>query len=380
MATRLKNLTVDRVDLVDIGANLDKRTGDGAHIMLYKRADQSAKPADLRKAALARIVAMAKAKGASAGLLLKTESLARTFDDVLAAQEAREALSELWELYYAFQEAACSILDSDEADKIGLINASAADFMSAFLGALPSALDEASVEMGVEKVGRKISGKRMKQLREMHEKLGSLLAEVTDEGDGEMSKTAEQIAADATAQADVQKRIDDGVAKAVADTKKAADEHLAAELKKRDDEIAKALGEAKAERDARILKDFQGKTTTDFVGLPLTLVAKAAGEKTDAEVFKALSEKAPDEWLRVEAILKGAAEAIRNGQLFKEQGGAGAESATSAAGQLQALAQELVTKGLQKTLEQAIAAVAVDPAHRDLYKRYVEEQRSSTRH
>lgn len=35
----LRNLRVKRVSLVDMGANFDTNTGDGAHIMLYKRAD-----------------------------------------------------------------------------------------------------------------------------------------------------------------------------------------------------------------------------------------------------------------------------------------------------------------------------------------------------
>lgn len=34
---RLRNLRVKRVSIVDVGANFDKATGDGAHIMLFKR-------------------------------------------------------------------------------------------------------------------------------------------------------------------------------------------------------------------------------------------------------------------------------------------------------------------------------------------------------
>lgn len=39
MRRRYKELMVDRVDLVDKGANFDAHTGDGAHIMLFKRDD-----------------------------------------------------------------------------------------------------------------------------------------------------------------------------------------------------------------------------------------------------------------------------------------------------------------------------------------------------
>ena len=38
MAKKLKNLKITRVDLVDKGANYDPATGEGAHVLLYKRA------------------------------------------------------------------------------------------------------------------------------------------------------------------------------------------------------------------------------------------------------------------------------------------------------------------------------------------------------
>lgn len=40
----LRNLKIARVALVDMGANFDKRTGDGAHIVLWKRHEKSSGP------------------------------------------------------------------------------------------------------------------------------------------------------------------------------------------------------------------------------------------------------------------------------------------------------------------------------------------------
>ena len=37
MPSKLKNLRIDRVDLVERGASMDKRTGEGAHVLLFKR-------------------------------------------------------------------------------------------------------------------------------------------------------------------------------------------------------------------------------------------------------------------------------------------------------------------------------------------------------
>ena len=399
MATKLKGLVVDRVDLVDIGANLDKRTGDGAHIMLFKRATD----APVTHSPIWRVVDLAKALHASADLVTKTEAAARSFDEILAGQKARRALDQLWDLYYAFMESAQSIFASDEADKIGLLRGSAVDFMNAFLGALPEAVDDGAVEMGVEKVGRKISAARMKQLTEMHAKLGSLLKEVS-EGDAmkiaEFAKSIGVTVAENATEADVQKAVNDHIAAQVAtqvakaggsaeaisvEVQKALDAAKAgfdAELKKRDDEIAKANALAKSEKDLRVLKQFTDQARSEFVGLPLQLEKDAAKpeSRTDAEIFKALSELAPAEWPRVEAILKGAAEALRTSKMFAEQGASHAATAGSAEAQIMQLAEAMVVAKTAATREQAIAKVAADPQHAALYGRYVDEQRERTKH
>ena len=384
MATKLKGLLVDRVDLVDFGANYDKRTGDGAHIMLFKRAPQSA---DAH--VFDRMVTFAKAQHCSADLIAKTEQVARTFDQVLAGRIAQKAIDQLWDLYYAFMEAARSIFESDEANKIGLLRDSALDFMNAFIGALPEAMDDAEIEKRIAKVGRKISASRMKQLCEMHDKLGSLLKEV--QGDetmklAEFAKSLGVTVADNATDAEIKTAIEAHYAKAHAPAvgdavQKAIDEALvkeraaqAAELAKRDTEIEKAKADAKAERDARILKEFDEQARGEFAGLPLSM-EKAEGKKTDAEIFKALSEKAPDEWARVSVMLKSSAEALRQSALFTEQGGGGAAAAGSALAQLSKLAEDLVKSGAEKTKEQAMTSIASNPQHADLYKRYVEESR-----
>lgn len=397
MATRLKGLTVDRVDLVDIGANLDRRTGDGAHIMLYKRAHESALP----PTPITQVIAKAKTLSASADLVAKAEACARSFDEVLAGRKAQQALDSLWDLYYAFMESARSIFESEEANKIGLLRVSAVDFMNAFLMALPEAAEDASDAAGVEKIGRKISGSRMKQLREMHEKLGSLLKEV--EGDEAMKSvdlakslgvTLPDGATEEQAVEAIKKHNEALVAKAAEkpgadDVQKRIDAALleertknTAELAKRDEAIAKANEVAKAERDARILKQFDEQARTEFSGLSLTL-QKAADKpeaKTDAEIFKAVSEKAPEEWLRIESILKGAADAIRTSKLFEEQGASGAQGAAgSALEQINAKADEMVAKSLAPTREQAIAKMATDPQHAELMARYSDEQRAGSK-
>ncbi|MDD5034119.1 MAG: hypothetical protein PHE55_05120 [Methylococcaceae bacterium] len=48
-ATRLRNLRIDRVDLVDSGAAFDKATGEGAFVLLCKRTDELDKAEDISK-------------------------------------------------------------------------------------------------------------------------------------------------------------------------------------------------------------------------------------------------------------------------------------------------------------------------------------------
>lgn len=47
MAFSLRNLRVNRVALVDKGANFDAASGDGAHVMLFKRVEKANNPSDV---------------------------------------------------------------------------------------------------------------------------------------------------------------------------------------------------------------------------------------------------------------------------------------------------------------------------------------------
>jgi hypothetical protein len=116
---RYKSLTVDRVDLVDRGANFDRATGDGSHILLVKRdttappqepimpvaetidvnkaiADALAKQADETKAAIAKAVADAEAK-AEAKATEEKAALQKRLDDADAVLKAERETREIAE-------------------------------------------------------------------------------------------------------------------------------------------------------------------------------------------------------------------------------------------------------------------------------------------
>jgi len=121
---------------------------------------------------------------------------------------------------------------------------------------------------------------------------------------------------------------------------------------------------AKKEREERIKKEY---------------IAKAAGYQAlsiNPEEFglvlKSLAEKDPENFTKLEALLKAADEAISKSALFKEIGRSGAgESSTWA--KVEAMAKDMVQKNAGMTKEQAIAKVLREnPELYDAYRKETE--------
>ena len=272
MAKELTNLRVTRVDLVDVGANLDRDTGDGSHVMIYKRAED---------------------------------------EDV----------------------------ESIENDNI-----------------------EAVARLA--KAGRKISASRIARLRELAVTLNDFISEAEHIMPNEVMTIDTEKQQEGEISTDVQKAVDAAVVK--------AQEESAAEITKANDAVAKAIERAEqaekmalAEVDRRITKAFQEKIENEFKGVPgLT--------DEDVEVFKSLSAADSEKWERVETILKGAAEAIRTGAMFQEQGSVGSGStASDAQAEINKRADKL-TEGGDLSFGDAIVKVCEDDP--TLYARHLEDQ------
>lgn len=277
MAKELVNLQVTRVDLVDIGANYDRETGDGSHIMIYKRAD----------------------------------------DD-----------------------------DLDAGDLTTAVNT-------------------------ITKAGRKISAKRLGRLRELVTTLTEFIseAEPTMPDDDQIENTVTEKADDAT---DIQKSIDDAVSKALADTQVKLEKAEVA-AKEATDRAEKAETIAKSEQDRRITKAFEGKIANEWKGVP------GIKAEDDIEIFKAISEFDTDKWNRIDALMTGAAEAIRTGSLFAEQGSAGSgDTSASAQGEINKRADKLVDDS-SGSLQFGDAVAKVCEADPVLYKRHLDEQKQRGR-
>lgn len=290
---KLRGLVIDRVDLVDKGANHDRKTGDGSHVMLFKRAGD--------------------------------EPTQEDFD----------------------------------ADALTLIEMSAS----------------------IEKVGKKISTARMKELQAAHAALGKVITECVGDLEDSMpvEKSAEQIAAEQKAQSEaIQKAVETAVAAEVAKVQKAADDKVTAIQKAADERVEKAeaaaklAGEvAKGEKDLRVEKEFAQRISSDF--------AKLAMKPEDAKLLKSMSEKlTADEFKRVEEVLKSANEAIAKGAMFEEIGTKVTKGAAgSAKAEIIAKAEEMVTKGTVKTVADGITKIAMEDG--ELYNRYMVEQRAEAK-
>jgi hypothetical protein len=128
---------------------------------------------------------------------------------------------------------------------------------------------------------------------------------------------------------------------------------------------AKLEGELKAERDARRDKEFVEKAAKLNVG----------GKTEDiAKILKTLADSSPEQAAALEAILKGAGEQIKKGELFKEAGsGAGGTlPGHDAWGKIEALAAGLVEKSAEKISKaDAIDAVLKTAEGKRLYDEYM---------
>lgn len=292
-------------------------------------AAQAAGVGDAAKKALHKVVdfvALAVSKGYMDGQ-------AQTLDEAVEDQEERELLSALWDALY-------SIFNDDtvsEADQASMVSASFDQFLTRLQGTAPQA-KEASMTIDLSKVApeikahiEKLSGD-LKTAQEALAKAAPKQPEDVLKGlDGparELVEKAQRDAADATKKAD----------EAAAQVRKMQDEQRSREYVEK----------------ARVLKAIPGASATELGAL-----------------LKAFAEKAtPEEYTKLEALLKGCNDAIETGALFSERGHSGDGSAAggSAVERVNALVKARMEKGASKTESEALSAVMRE--NPGLYREY----------
>lgn len=273
---------------------------------------------------------------------------AKDLNEILAEEQRDEIL---WRLTSALRESLDSILEDDTVpDKQAAIGQVLQQFLSALVAG------------GVTKAGRKISTSRLAMLKQMKDMLDQLITEAEASSQNAdmnmgmgMSKRKEEgpvpdkVIKMEDLPEDIRKQLEE-----VAELKKKAAE--AEELKKRVEE-AEAL--AKAEREERLKKEYIAKVAS-YQALPVQ-------PEEFGLVLKALAEKAPEEYAKLEGVLKAADEALAKSELFREVGRSGAGESTAWA-KVEAMAKEIVQKNAGMTKEQAIAKVLRD--NPELYSAY----------
>lgn len=317
--------------------------------------------------------AIGKGLGWSPEEVEKAEHEATTFAEELDEERNRKVESEVWNYVYALSGAISSTLRDQSVDREALIRGSLDQFTASIEAALPSWL-QGNV---VEKVGRAISAERAVRLKEMRDMLTAMIAETEPKPKKESD---ENMIDKAKLEADVRQHIEDlekraetaeqELAKAkqppvVEDLLKGVSEPLRKrmeDLEKRAEEAEKV---AKAEHDARVTKEFIEKAA-GYSHLPMK--AEEFGP-----VLKALAEKAPDEFAKIEAVLKTAEEQVATANLFGEAGRSGGAVGADTFAKIETVAKGLVEKGLAKTMPEAIAKAA--EMHPDLYHEYRAELR-----
>lgn len=268
---------------------------------------------------------------------------AQLLSDILEDEKSDELIRELtWALGHSID----TILDDDTVtDKQSMIRQTIEEYFQAL------------VSSGVVKAGRKISADRLNMLKEMHQRLGKLIEEAEgsqEGGDGQVDANKVDGKHDIGKGAGSVSQVPEGIQKRMEELEKRAQEWE--ERAKKAEEIAKA------EREQRLLREYVAKAA-EFRALGINPEEFGA-------VLKSLAEKAPEEYQKVEAMLKAADETVSKSALFGEIGRTGSGAAPTAFGKVEQMAAEIAkSEGITK--EKAITKIMRE--HPDLYAEYRRE-------
>jgi len=130
---------------------------------------------------------------------------------------------------------------------------------------------------------------------------------------------------------------------------------------KKAEELEKVL---KEEKDKQLKKEFIQKAAAEFMHLPTK-------PEEFGLILKGISEKAPEEYGKLESILKAANEAIEKGALYSEIGRSGAPVGDSAVAKVEALVSGIVQKDAKISRVDALMKVLSE--NPQLYAEYCRE-------
>lgn len=388
MPGKLRDIRVHEGSLVDSPAN------PRARVVLFKRGGNN------------------PASGKGGGNLSLRDRITSLFkrnsDPVSFADALRDSKmdEQWWRLQDALRTSIRSIMDSEAQNKGELIQRSLIQYMGSLMDLLPDLegkMDEVAMQKTkdtlsemdgfaeeVAKAGKMISDANMKRLEQAMSAIDDILtaAKVEKKGEKGTMPTMEEILKGLSEEqrsaiqealnkqeqevADLKKRAEEAEAK----LKKGNDPEpedvwkgVNPEVRKRFEEMEKRAKEAedvaKREQDARVKKDFIAKAS-GYRGLPIK-------PEEFGLVLKEIADKSPEQFAKLEEVLKAADEAIATGELFKEVGkGGGGGGGSDTWSKIEKAAEEIMKSDSKLTKEQAITKVAEKhPELVDAYRRGV---------
>lgn len=354
----LRNLRVKRVALVDVGANQDPLTGDGAHIMLYKRHVEKDGPGlgsvhvdsadwrdDYEKATL----------DSESRNKLPDSAFAAVWTDAKGVKQRKLPIHDAGHL-----EAARGRIDGADIP---------ADVKAAARRKIESATKNKEKRMSAKAIltkmlglfGEKDEAKRAEGLALVSKSIEDLPDDVTKvahDPKDEMCKCADCMEKRAN------KRFEGNaeVAKALSDIQKAHDLEVAT-LKKSNDTLLAAI---EVEKNIRLDNEMVA-VLKSFKATPFDLT-------TDVAKFRKMKEVAPEAFDRTMAVLKATDAQLAASGIYHDLGSSHSGSsltAQAAWSQLEAKADALVTKSTTGiTREKALEQVLFAPENKELVKQY----------
>ena len=311
MPSKLKQLVVDRVDLVDRGANPD------AYVVLFKR-DRSP------------VVPVAKT----------------TFTDLLNLQQFQDAVFEIMEMCLTLEDAIYSSLYAD-GDRAAEIRASVKQFSDAVEGALTSWLSgDATMKRDAVAVIKNIRARVRHVIQE-----GLVEEKDTTEPETEPETGDKPADAPVPTEADIIKSLPESLRKKLA----FADEA--------EEAIAKSAKEKRDAEDRATLLSFEKRADAEIPKYPGTVTERA-------KVLMALDALPEPVKASTHQILRTGHAAL---VLQMASKGGGQEDAVSVVERVNALAKDRVEKKLSVTIEQAVETVLNE--HPDWYAEYRKERK-----
>lgn len=351
----LRNLRVKRVSLVDIGANYDAGTGDGAHIMLYKAATQKDGPSlgsvhsdspnwdqddadDYEKADLS-------GQGRRA---LPDSSFAAVWTDAQGKKHRKLPIHDAGHLAAARGRLDQTQLPAD-------VKAAARRKINAATNHKEKNVKKSMLKSFIGLFSETDAEKRTAAAAELEKAMAD---DCEDDETDDMKKKKAQAAKDAEGKDAVGKAVAEEVAKATTELQKKHAEEIAKIAKANTDLTAAIEVEKGIRLDGEMRTILKGFRATSF------------DIDKDVAKFRKMKESSPEEYNRVMEILKGADAMLASSALFNNFG-TSAEGTGDAWAQIEAKADAMVEKlGDKLTREQAIEKVMLDPKNMHLVKAY----------